>query len=205
VLDGSPPQEPHAGFLARVLQLLPQRSQVADAHGTAPLLEEMAAEVERRQAAQATQAPRRFLFIYGLQRFRDLRKPEDDFGFGRRGEDKPSPARQLVTLLREGPSWGVHTVVWCDGWNNLTRTLERQSLREFEMRLLFQMGAADSSNLIDSPLASKLGVHRALYYQEEEGRLEKFRPYGLPSESWLMLVQQQLARSRALMRLLEEG
>ena len=42
------------------------------------------------------------------------------------------------------------------------------------------MSANDSSTLIDTPAASKLGENRALYYSEEENRIEKFRPYGLP-------------------------
>ena len=50
------------------------------------------------------------------------------------------------------------------------------------MRVLFQMSAADSSNLIDIPVASKLGVNRALFHSEDRGQPEKFRPYGLPSE-----------------------
>jgi DNA segregation ATPase FtsK/SpoIIIE, S-DNA-T family len=56
------------------------------------------------------------------------------------------------------------------------------------------MNVGDSSNLIDSPLASKLGLHRALFFNEEEGKLDKFRPYGLPSETWLKHVQEQLRR-----------
>ena len=48
------------------------------------------------------------------------------------------------------------------------------------MRVLFQMSAADSSNLIDSPLASRLGQHRALYHTEDRAQPEKFRPYGPP-------------------------
>ncbi len=47
------------------------------------------------------------------------------------------------------------------------------------------MSAEDSANLVDTPLAAKLGLHRALLFSEEEGRLEKFRPYGPPSEAWL--------------------
>ena len=47
------------------------------------------------------------------------------------------------------------------------RTLDRASLREFDNRVLFQMSASDSSNLIDSPLANKLGANRALAYSEE--------------------------------------
>ena len=47
------------------------------------------------------------------------------------------------------------------------------------------MSAADSSALIDSPAANKLGLYRALAYSEEQGVMEKFRPYGLPSVEWL--------------------
>jgi hypothetical protein len=47
------------------------------------------------------------------------------------------------------------------------------------------MSATDSSTLMDSPTASKLGRHRALYLQEEQERPEKFRPYGLPTAEWL--------------------
>ncbi len=46
-------------------------------------------------------------------------------------------------------------------------------------------------------LANKLGVHRALFHSEEEGRLEKFRPYGLPPEEWLAWMQERLSRKRA--------
>jgi DNA segregation ATPase FtsK/SpoIIIE, S-DNA-T family len=149
------------------------------------VLGELAAELDRRQKESDTAAPPRFFFVYGLHRFRDLRKPEDDFGFSRRGEEKPNPAKLFATLLREGPPVGIFTVAWCDTLNNLNRAVDRQGLREFEMRVLFQMSAADSSTLIDSPAASKLGLHRALFYSEDQARVEKFRPYGSPDQAWL--------------------
>jgi hypothetical protein len=69
-------------------------------------------------------------------------------------------------------------------------------MREFDNRILFQMSANDSSNLIDSPLANKLGFHRALAYSEEQGIMEKFRPYALPAKDWLEQVASRLrARS----------
>src|SRR5262249_18261993 len=153
---------------------------------------ELATEVDRRQKAGERTAPAQFLFVHGLQRFRDLRKQGDGFGFGRRGEEKANPAKQFATLLREGPAVGVFVLVWCDTLNNLQRALDRQALREFEMRVLFQMSAADSSNLIDSPLASKLGLHRALYHTEDQGRLEKFRPYGAVDAAWLEVARHAL-------------
>jgi DNA segregation ATPase FtsK/SpoIIIE, S-DNA-T family len=47
------------------------------------------------------------------------------------------------------------------------------------------MGAEDSSRLIDSSAASKLGPYRAIYFSEEQGQVEKFRPYSLPTAEWL--------------------
>lgn len=61
------------------------------------------------------------------------------------------------------------------------------------MRAVFQMSAEDSSNLIDTPAASRLGLHRAFFFDEEQGQLEKFRPYGLPSEEWLAGAGSRLA------------
>ena len=47
------------------------------------------------------------------------------------------------------------------------------------------MSAHDSASLIDSPKASNLGLHRALFYNEHEGTLEIFRPYATPDRGWL--------------------
>ncbi len=66
-------------------------------------------------------------------------------------------------------------------------------MRDLEMRVLFQMSAADSSNLMDSPAASRLGAHLAIFFSEELGQAEKFRPYGVPGEEWLAWVQERLA------------
>jgi hypothetical protein len=197
VLDSSPAGEPHAGLFARLQNVVPQPLRVGGGREVAAILGELTEEVERRSKTPELAAPAFYLFIIGLQRFRDLRKGDDDFGFSRR-EEKPSPSRQLETLLREGPTLGIHTVLWCDTLNNLNRSLERQALREIAMRVVFQMSAADSSTLIDTPLASKLGLHRALLVNEEEGRLEKFRPYAPPSENWLDWVKQQLATEAKL-------
>jgi hypothetical protein len=157
------------------------------------VMNELAAEVSRREQQRSTDLPRRFLIIQGLQWFRELRRQEDDFGYSRRGEEKTaSPIKQLANILRDGPPVGVHALVWCDSLTNLQRSLDRQGLREFEMRVLFQMSPADSSNLIDSPIASRLGLHRALFVSEEKSAPEKFRPYGLPAAEWQDEVQKSL-------------
>jgi hypothetical protein len=58
------------------------------------------------------------------------------------------------------------------------------------------MSASDSASLIDDPAASALGLHRALFYNDQEGYLETFRPYALPGHDWLEEVAEQLARLR---------
>jgi len=50
--------------------------------------------------------------------------------------------------------------------------------------------------LIDDPAASSLGLHRALFYNDQEGHLEMFRPYALPDHGWLDDVAGHLARLR---------
>ena len=39
----------------------------------------------------------------------------------------------LVSVLKDGPAVGVHTLVWCDSLTNLMRTFERGTLKEFEL------------------------------------------------------------------------
>ena len=79
-----------------------------------------------------------------------------------------------------------------DTFNNVNRFLGRKALSEFEMRVLFQMSTNDSASLCDDPKASTLGLHRALLYNEQEGYLETFRPYALPSEDWIEQTGQKL-------------
>jgi S-DNA-T family DNA segregation ATPase FtsK/SpoIIIE len=145
----------------------------------------LAAEVKRRLDEQVLDGEAIFVIVRDLARFRELRKSDGDFGFSFGGDQKSGPAQNFNTVLKDGPTVGIHTLVWCDSLTNLMRTFERGALKEFELRVLFQMSASDSSQLVDSPLASKLGPQRALFIHEETGTLEKFRPYSFPAGEWL--------------------
>jgi energy-coupling factor transporter ATP-binding protein EcfA2 len=192
ILDGIRPEAPEAGFWQRLVEAVPHSTTVIDPRGAPQAVAELAAELARRQQEGQDRLPPVYLFVYNIGRFRDLRK-EDDYGFGGSDDAKgDSPGRQFATLLREGPAWGIHTIVWSDSFSTLSRLLDRQTLRDFEMRVLFQMNATDSSSLMDAPDASRLGVHRAIFYDEARGQVEKFRPYGLPSAEWLARVSGQL-------------
>lgn len=193
ILDGLRGDSPDAGFWTRLVQQLSLDAEVANSSSAAAVVAQLSAEATRRQAAGEESDPPLFLLIYGLPRFRELRRSEDDFGFSSFSDDQAVPAsRQFATLLREGPTVGIHTLIWCDTYGNASRWLDRQTLRDMDQRVLLQMSATDSANLMDSPAASKLGVHRALLYREEQGHSEKFRPYGLPPENWLEQVEKWL-------------
>jgi hypothetical protein len=94
----------------------------------------------------------------------------------------------LAEIVRDGPLVGIHVLVTADSATNLGRSIDRNALREFSSRVLFQVSATDSSTLIDSPSASKLGPQRALLHREDAGTQEKFRPYAFPSGSWIAKV-----------------
>jgi len=48
-----------------------------------------------------------------------------------------------------------------------------------------QMSANDSSYLMDTPTASRLGADRALIFSEEKGATERFRPFEIASQQVL--------------------
>jgi hypothetical protein len=191
VLDGTPEDHPQTGAMAKLASALPHEIKVGGWRDSAAVLQAVAGEVALRQQPDSGDGPEVFLFIHDLARFRDLRRREDDFGFGRR-EDDATPTDHLEMILRDGPGLGVHLVTWCDTVNNLNRHFTHQQLREFEMRVLFQMSPTDSGALLDAPAASRLGPNRALFSSEEQNRLEKFRPYGLPEPRWMDSVAERL-------------
>ncbi len=207
VLDGTPPEAPNADYLTRLVGVLGDSDGEGEDGGgggggvsvggwesVTETIEEIGVELAARRDANVTDRPRIFVCIHGLQRFRMLKKADDDFGFssfsddddGGDGDGKVSaPDKILAEILRDGPVFGIHCIVWCDSAATVERMLDRNALREFETRVLFQMGSADSSALIDSGMASNLGLKRALLFCEELGQLEKFRPYALPELSWV--------------------
>jgi len=179
---------PQLDFFQRVIAAVPQPVVQS---GNANLAETMAAladELKRRQENEVA-APEIYVFIHDLQNFKKLRQ-EDEFSFSG-SSSEVTPAAILTELLTNGPALGVHVILACDSYGNVTRFLGRKTLTEIEMRVAFQMSAADSANLIDAPDASVLGLHRAVLFNEREGSLETFRPYALPGSDWVEEVASQ--------------
>ena len=200
VLDGTSADSTIAGSLARVCAVLPHAVRNVEYRQVEAVMTELAQELDRRQQAEADGRDMGgfasiYVVICGLQRFRMLRRAEDDFDFSSSGEEKAiKPDKVLSRLLREGPMAGMHVLTWCDTVGSLNRSLDRQALREFDSRVLFQMSQADSSALIDAATAGTIGQNRALFYSEEQGLIEKFRPWAMPDDAWLDRVRRAMKR-----------
>ena len=174
-------------FLERVVRLIPQHETVlatnAEVEGT---MAELTAGLEKQIEAGQTGAKVTVGFsINGIQqRFKKLRYDEN-LEFSVDASAAAHPSAQLNRLATDGPNTGFHVICAADNVNNVNRYLSRKALGEFDLRVLFQMSANDSALLIDSPKAGNLGLHRAIFYNEQEGYMETFRPYAMPDGGWL--------------------
>jgi hypothetical protein len=169
-------------------QLFPHDIKIVSRRDIRQVLNELVMETNRRLEDQSSNNPEIYFVVLGLHRARDLREDDDGlsrFSSSRTAEDL-DPHAAFLTLLREGPESGIHTIAWCDAYAGVAR-IERRMLGEFSMRVASAMSNEDSGRLIDDPLASRLDkAHRAVFYDEERpGQLEKFRPYSTPDRKWM--------------------
>ncbi|HZW11112.1 MAG TPA: FtsK/SpoIIIE domain-containing protein [Phycisphaerales bacterium] len=181
VVDGTPEDDPFSGRLGAALAPLPHQVRAISWRDAPAGVAEAHAAMAEREGANRTDGPAIYLVLHGLHWLRSLRRRDDDISFSFDREEKgPAPDQQLKQLLVDGPRLGVFVLAWCDTVGSLTRALDRSSIAEFGNRVLMQMSANDSSMLIESTSAARLGLHRAIFFDEERGAEEKFRPYGLP-------------------------
>ncbi len=175
-IDGSRPDDEFAAQLPKLIRLLNPESQIGDLRTSVDIVKLVHQELELRTSGADTNLPPVFFVLSQLARLRDLRKG-DEFAFGGSDDEAQKPDVMLQEILRDGPSVGIHTIVWIDNWNSLSRWIARQSMHDLEIRILMQMSSNDSNNLIDSPIANRLDAHVLLVYDEAAGSMRKFRPY----------------------------
>jgi ABC-type multidrug transport system fused ATPase/permease subunit len=184
---------PEREFLERTIKAIPHEITLARGGDFSEIMNGLADDLKRRTDSEHADAPTTFVFIHGLQNFKKF-KQDEDFAFTTDDSSGANAAAQLQKLISEGPSHGIHVFATVDTYNNVNRYLGRKTLSEFEMRVLFQMSTNDSASLCDDPKASTLGLHRALFYNEQEGYLETFRPYALPGSEWIEQTAKKLSR-----------
>jgi DNA segregation ATPase FtsK/SpoIIIE-like protein len=198
LLPGAAPGSTQRKLLEQVAAAVPHETILAKERTVTDVISELSGEMSGRENSdEAPDAPAIYLIVHGLQNHKKLRF-EDEIAFSMDdSEASGNPGVQFNNLICEGARLGIHVVAVCDTFNNVNRFLSRKALSEFEMRVLFQMSANDSASLIDSPKASKLGLYRAIFYNEQAGYLETFRPYALPGPEWVDAAARDLARLHA--------
>lgn len=191
-LDGEDDDAPFAVLHGRLRGILPAVATRQPGRDAAALLQSLEELLEKRRSGDADRTPV-VLTVFSAQRLRQLR-PDEDLAFDRDGAG--NPAERFARLLADGPEFGIHTMVWCDSLASVQRGLGRRALKAFDARILFQMSASDSTELIDADDASRLGLHTALLVTQGDGRSEKFRPFSLPDSDTIERLEQGV-RGRA--------
>jgi hypothetical protein len=189
ILDGMRSDSPDADYWKRLGGLEPLDAAILEPRDAVRVMTELAEEVNRRLASGEPGGEPVFLVIYNLARFRDLKKG-DDYSFDDSGA---GGGKQLTTVLREGPPVGVHTLLWCDSYNNVNRWLDRQALRDFEMRVLFQMSAAEirATSWTARPPAVSAGTRR-FFIAKSAAKWRNFGPMARRGDSGSSGLREEL-------------
>lgn len=101
---------------------------------------------------------------------------------GRRGDDVSEEGQLLDFILKQGPSYGIFTLLQVDKIDGVTRI--GTPLTAFRHRVVMQISENESTKLMDSPLANRLFVmnrpsskFRAFYRDQDKNVTIKFKPY----------------------------
>jgi S-DNA-T family DNA segregation ATPase FtsK/SpoIIIE len=179
ILDGSSTDDEHMCSAMQWLRNQPSRVRVAAVRELSEVLSELQSEWNVRNSAPDRTYSPLILVIANLSRFREFRR-SDEFSFSSQ-EGDITPDALLTKVLADGPSLGIHVCIWSDTATTLSRWLPRNALRDIEIRILMQMSAADSNQLMDSSMANRLDRYVLLVHDDADGKAVKFRPYELGS------------------------
>lgn len=155
----------------------PHRANVHGRRGLETAISELAEEIDYRELDDTKQMSKIILVLFGVQRARNLRR-EDKISFAP-STDGGSVHDNLGKILREGPEFGIHTIIWCDTVQSFTRIFDNSDLNEVGHRVAGVLSSADSIKLFDEPVASNLDrENRMICYDDEKiGAYTSIRPY----------------------------
>ena len=174
LIQAAKPTDAQALALNKQIVPLPAESKIVDQRQAEELITEVHQTLqERLEQDEVAHAPI-LMTLVQIGRMRDLRKEDDFASFG---ESELTADKKLEEILRDGPSNGIYTMIWAENYATVNRWLSRTALRETEIRLLMQMSGNDSTNLVDSIAASRLGEHVMLLFDEATGQEQRFRPF----------------------------
>lgn len=137
-------------------------------------------EIENRLSGSSQSNSNIYLSFFSLQRGRAFRKD---------GYSMSDEGNLLSYILKEGADVGIFSLVQVDTMDNFSKNLDDNLLKEFSQRIASQMNPDNSVKVIGNQKAAKLGGNRAWYYDDNENTMIKFKPYELPTFSWVAQLQ----------------
>lgn len=151
-------------------------------------LDKALAELDGRIALKDYSAPAQVLFLGGIQRAREF--TSDSYA----STDYPANAK-LLRLLGEGPEYGMHVIALADRPASVERRLTSGMLREFGVKILGTMAAADSRRLVDSEAASTLKSSE-FYFDDYDRVISKtLRKFVIATPEWVVTAAARRAGS----------
>lgn len=186
---------PGTETMGRIARLFPKVVRLVAPDDVPTVLAEQLAAIQTRMSLEYALAAQRqgqpqddratFLILYGLQAL-----VSEDAGIVGAAEQALD---SVMSLLREGPDIGIHSLAWCDRLFSLNSVLGWQALRHFSMRAVGQLVAEDSETLIEASDAERLAPNQMLLFDKRTGRCERFKPYALPAVAWIDDLERRLA------------
>lgn len=139
-------------------------------------LTEIQEEIEARKNDEMRTMNHIYLSFYAFQLARMF-----DRG-GRRGDDISECGKLLDFILRNGPTYGVFTILQVDNLESLSRI--GAPINVFNYRIALQMSENDSNKVLGSSIANKIFVfnrpsskYRAYFRDNNRNLTIKFKPY----------------------------
>lgn len=133
--------------------------------------------IERRKSGEDSQFKHIYLNLFSFQRGHVFDMT------GTRSDMQSKASRTLEYILKNGPSFGVFTLLQVDNIANMNK-IGYSTLNNFNFRITLQMPETESNKIIGNVSANKLYVegreaseYRALYYELQTGNTIKFKPY----------------------------
>lgn len=143
----------------------------------------------------------KYLFVFGYQRAEDLKSDvklsqSDDidnlFNIMPASTNKISVSVKDMfrTLVKEGPTKGIHTIIWQDSFNALYQD-DKDIMSYFAMKIAFDMSQEEFSRFVSANDVGLMSENNAIYYNRARDN-QKFRPYQAPDEEWLKSISEKL-------------
>ena len=145
--------------------------------GIDSVVSELVEEIGGRDMSDIKRMSKIILVLFGIQRARDLRR-ETGISFTTPSANG-NVHNNLSKILREGPDFGIHTIIWSDTLQSFSRVFDNSDLHEIGHRIAGVLSQGDSSKMFDDPVASKLDrENRMICYDDEKiGVYTSIRPY----------------------------